>query len=126
MARTALLAFALLAILAVCHARPAPFETEDISDNSVAVNTKNLARQQLQALVLTDLAAWDEEDNAVGTTEGDKIAQQQDNSVSASVTEDSDNSVAANAAAADEDNSVAVAEPADSDNSVAVTEETDS
>ncbi|CAI6008773.1 unnamed protein product [Closterium sp. NIES-65] len=136
MARYAVVAFALLALFAVCHARPAPLD-DDITDNTVVPNLKGLSREKIQELALTDLAAWDEEDNGVSAAEADKIVVDEDNTVAATddAADDSDNTVAASsedvadsdnsvvassAEAADEDNTVAVAEPADSDNTVAV------
>ncbi|GJP45706.1 hypothetical protein CLOM_g5055 [Closterium sp. NIES-68] len=136
MARYAVFAFALLALFAVCHARPAPLD-DDITDNNVVPDLKGLSREKIQELALTDLAAWDEEDNGVTAAEADKIvidedntvatvedaADDSDNTVAASSEDvaDSDNSVVASSAeAVDDDNTVAVAEPADSDNTVAV------
>ncbi|CAI5506303.1 unnamed protein product [Closterium sp. Naga37s-1] len=136
MARYAVVAFALLALFAVCHARPAPID-DDITDNTVVPDLKGLSREKIQELALTDLAAWDEEDNGVSAAEADKIVVDEDNTVSATddAADDSDNTVAAtsedvadsensvvasSADVADDDNTVAVAEPADSDNTVAV------
>ncbi|CAI7757079.1 unnamed protein product [Closterium sp. NIES-53] len=136
MARYAVVAFALLALFAVCHARPAPID-DDITDNTVVPDLKGLSREKIQELALTDLAAWDEEDNGVSAAEADKIVVDEDNTVAATddAADDSDNTVAAtsedvadsdnsvvasSADVADDDNTVAVAEPADSDNTVAV------
>ncbi|CAI5472047.1 unnamed protein product [Closterium sp. Yama58-4] len=134
MARYAVVAFALLALFAVCHARPAPLD-DDITDNTVVPDLKGLSREKIQELALTDLAAWDEEDNGVSAAEADKIVVDEDNTVAATddAADDSDNTVAASsedvadsdnsvvvAPVVDDDNTVAVAEPADSDNTVAV------